>query len=132
MLLSGILGALLGLSISHAPDAHEIRNGLLFALASIFTSLMVVTAFFLTHQINDDLKSMGHVERLEVTEKFLHTWTELFPDNTRFGRVFLRPSRQLAFRFARNPSTVFELILPTMATALLTLLIVRSWLSPLL
>ncbi|AMW21021.1 hypothetical protein Chelonae_p3270 [[Mycobacterium] chelonae subsp. bovistauri] len=132
MLLSGILGALLGLSISNIPKTHEIRNDLLFALAVIFTSLMMVTAFFLTHQINDDLSDMGQARRLEVTEDFLHTWTERFPDTTRFGRVFLRPSRQLAFRFARNPSTVLELILSTMAMALLTLVIVRSWVSPLL
>lgn len=132
MLLSGILGALLGLSVSNAPEAHDIRNALLLALASIFTSLMLLTAFVLTHQINDDLKDMGQARRLEVTETFLHTWTERFPDTTRFGRVFLRPSKNLAFRFARNPSTVLELILPTMAMALLTLLIARSWVSPLL
>ncbi|MBN7559870.1 hypothetical protein [Mycobacteroides abscessus] len=132
MLLSGILGALLGLSISNAPEAHQIRNDLLTALASIFISLMIVTAFFLTHQITDDLSDMGQARRLEITENFLNTWTELFPDATRFGRVFLRPSRHLAFRFARNPSPVSALMLPTIAMTLVTLVIVRSWVSPLL
>lgn len=112
LFVSVLLGAIVGLSVTNAPEAQGLFKLTMTVLAYTFFSLMVFAAAFVALRTQHDLVRMGEPARLAVTHDFLQRWTEAFSQRNRRWRCLLPPRwvQRLALNFARKPSVTAELV----------------------
>lgn len=132
MFASVLLGAIVGLSVTNAPEATGLLHLVMLLLESIFLGLMLMVGMFMVLRIQRDLDKMSPTERMAVSRDFLQKWSDACPHTNRFMR-FLRPPRwvrHLIWNFAQKPKVFSELLVPTLTTAALIGYVVWRDLSP--
>ncbi|MBB4853554.1 putative membrane protein YqgA involved in biofilm formation [Mycobacteroides chelonae] len=132
MFASVLLGAIVGLSVTNAPEATGLLHMVMLLLESIFLGLMFFVGLFMALRIQRDLDKMSPTERMVASRDFLQKWSDACPHTNRFLR-FLRPPRwvrHLIWNFAQKPKVFSELLVPTLTTAALIGYVVWRDLSP--
>ncbi|SIB35431.1 Uncharacterised protein [Mycobacteroides abscessus subsp. abscessus] len=132
MFASVLLGAIVGLSVTNAPEATGLLHMVMLLLESIFLGLMFFVGMFMMLRIQRDLDKMSPTERMAASRDFLQKWSDACPHTNRFMRL-LRPPRwvrHLIWNFAQKPSVFSELLVPTLTLAALLGYAVWSDLSP--
>lgn len=132
MFASVLLGAIVGLSVTNAPEAAGLLHMVMVLLESIFLGLMFFVGMFMMLRIQRDLDKMSPTGRMAASRDFLQKWADACPRTARFMR-FLHPPRwvrHLIWNFAQKPTVFSELLVPTLAMAALLGYAVWRDLSP--